>query len=160
MSEPIVAKDGSPFKNASSAKVAFTKKKLDAKKFVIEECEGGYHIVEAPEKIPEPVVIDRKGKIQMGEYPVIRIAPAGRGEPKKVPIGLRGVTFVVERGKNICLPRAYVGVLDIAVETVWPEVTEGEEAQPVDRPRFPYTFIRNGTKEEFTRMVKEGASID
>ena len=164
MSDPILGSDGSPFKTLTAAKMVFTKRKLDAEKYVIEELsedEGkGFRIIEAPEKIAEPVVIDSKGNIEMGEFPIIRIGPPGRGESKKVDLGLNGVLYRVTRGRNVCLPKSFVKVLDTAVERVYPELEEGEDAKPYDRQRFPYTFIRNGTRSDFVKMFENGDSID
>lgn len=161
MSEPIVSKDGSPFKTLTAAKVAFTKLGLSVDEYAVEEVEdsGGFRIIKRDGSIAEPVVVGADGKIKMGDYPVIMIAPGGKGELKKVPIGVGGVVLNVERGKQVCIPFTYVDVLDHTIEVIYPEVDEGEEAEPYKRPRYSYTFIRNGTRAEFERMIKEGASM-
>ena len=60
------------------------------------------------------------------------------------------------RGVDVCLPRSYVGVLRDAVVKNHRCVDDPEGTPDVtEAPRYPFQYIRAGTREEYLSMFKE-----
>lgn len=73
---------------------------------------------------------------------VINVGLGNDNEPKKIFVGANGQDFLIERGKDVRVPRSVLSTLDDAVIGV----SEFDDSDPnkvtvVDRKRFPYTIV-------------------
>lgn len=72
----------------------------------------------------------------------INIGLGNDNEPKKIFVGANGQDFLIERGKDVDVPREVLNTLDDAVVGV----DEFDDQDPnkvtiVNRKRFPYTIV-------------------
>lgn len=72
---------------------------------------------------------------------IINVSLGNDNEPQKVFVGANGLEFLIERGKDVAVPKEVLDVLDNAILGV-PEVdpTDNTKTIIVDRKRFPYTI--------------------
>lgn len=73
---------------------------------------------------------------------IINIGLSNDNEPSKIFVGADGRDFLIQRGKDVAVPKAVLNVLDDAVVGVT-EVDPNDNTRSivVDRKRFPYTIV-------------------
>ena len=72
----------------------------------------------------------------------INVGLGNDNEPRKIFVGANGQDFLIERGKDVDVPKEVLATLDDAVIGV----DERDENDPnkvtvIDRKRFPYTIV-------------------
>ena len=152
MSDKITKSNGQPFSGKSEAREVFIKKKLNPKEYIISSAKdgNGYVIVKKSVDIG-PVTLSRHmlQVVQDEKFYFINISPpSNNNELRKIPITIRGATILCSRGIEICLPESYINVLRTAIVGVWENGVRYEEV------RFPFSVIREGTKEDFEKCFR------
>jgi hypothetical protein len=73
---------------------------------------------------------------------IINIGLGNDNEPVKQFVGANGRDFLIERGKDVKVPKEVLDILDNAVMGV-PEVDPMDNTKTivVERKRFPYTIV-------------------
>jgi hypothetical protein len=73
---------------------------------------------------------------------IINIGLGNDNEPVKQFVGANGRDFLIERGKDVKVPKAVLDILDNAVMGVAEvDPTDSNKTIVVERKRFPYTIV-------------------
>lgn len=83
-----------------------------------------------------------KAKPEREKRYIINVGLGNDNEPVKQFIGANGRDFLIERGKDVVVPKAVLNILDAAILGV----AEVDPVDPtktivVERKRFPYTVV-------------------
>jgi hypothetical protein len=72
----------------------------------------------------------------------INVGLGNDNEPRKIFVGANGQDFLIERGKDVDVPREVLNTLDDAVVGV-DEIDEQDpnKVTVINRKRFPYTIV-------------------
>lgn len=73
---------------------------------------------------------------------IINVSMGNDGEPGKIFVGDGKTDYLIQRGKDVVVPKSVLHVLDnaiIGVTEVDPE--DNTKSITVDRKRFPYTIV-------------------
>jgi len=159
MSDKVIVKnDGSPFSTHAAALLVLRKKKLPETEYTVREIEDGFGIVKIPVPIPEDLLEDDEfavsEELSTCDYAWVQISPpSGAHDLKKVPLTCNGACILASRSVPVCLPRSYIGILDDAIITDHRAVDDPDGTPLVtERLRFPYNYLRVGTRKEFEKL--------
>jgi hypothetical protein len=88
------------------------------------------------ETIARPDIKRKKG------WFTINVGLGNDNEPRKIFVGANGQDFLIERGKDVDVPREVLNTLDDAVVGV-DEIDEQDpnKVTVINRKRFPYTIV-------------------
>lgn len=83
-----------------------------------------------------------KTEVQAEKKYIINISNGNDNEPSKVFVGANGQDYLIERGRDVAVPKAVLDVLDQAVVGI-PQKDPNNPDRIVisDRKRFPYTIV-------------------
>jgi hypothetical protein len=85
--------------------------------------------------------IDTKADPKSAKRYIINVGLGNDNEPTKVFVGANGEDFLIERGKDVAVPKEVLEVLDNAIMGVSEvDPMDNTKTITVDRKRFPYTI--------------------
>lgn len=87
---------------------------------------------------------------------VVFSAKSHQNDTEDAELGCNGVWLLCHRGKEVCIPDRFRCIADNALEQKFTQVKGGDRKEGTPIQRYPYSFLRKGTKEEYEGQRKNG----
>ena len=156
MSDLILKQNGTPFGSAAAANMVLSKK-YDPKRYVVEECEGGFGIAFKEYDEEEEVFKEYDSESSDATHKIVVFAAGGPGSLKKIPITVNGACLRYARDVEVCVPVGHLKAIDNAIEIRHRNIEEDFDPEEDEEyrviQRFPYRVIRDSSLQEFNAMM-------